>query len=101
MAQIRLIDCGAVIAAVLDIVAGTTLEPLAPVLAWEAVNGLRPLEGIAASPAQRKPAGATLHGSPCGRPAQPLRPLVLFAARRTIMTNCTPASVDRFGDLKQ
>src|SRR3546814_2983348 len=27
----------------------------------EVVNGLRPLEGIAASPAQRKPAGATLH----------------------------------------
>jgi hypothetical protein len=61
MAQIRVIECGAVIAAVFDIVAGTALEPIAPVLAWEVVNGLRPLEGIAASPAPRKPAGATLH----------------------------------------
>ena len=47
-------ECGAVIAAVYDILAGTALEPLAPVLAWDAINRLRPVAGAAGLPVPRQ-----------------------------------------------
>lgn len=46
-------ECGAVVAAVYDILAGTPLAPLAPILAWDAVNQLRPVAGAPGLPVPR------------------------------------------------
>lgn len=51
-------ECGAVVTAIYDILAGTPLEPLAPVLAWDAVNRLRPVAGAAGLPIPRQRAAA-------------------------------------------